>query len=167
MKKKMMSFKQFNEEVNEHRDGTYVSATLCDEDKETLYNWVTSNGISDPLNKDEYHVTVIYSRTPCPEAANYDYNTPITGNITGWKIFEAGIGRCLVAHIESEQLQTINADLQRNYGATSDFPEYIPHITVSYSYEGTIPDNYPAIKVKFDKVISKGLDVNWRPTKGD
>lgn len=160
-----MSFKEFVVEQDEHSKGTYVNVKISDLDKNKLYDWVVGRGINEPLDKNEYHTTVIYSRTPCPDAANYEYGIPITGNITGWKIFDAGIGRCLVAFVQSEQLQKINADLQRDYGATSDFPEYLPHITVSYSYIGEIPDDYPAMRITYDQVEVKGLNPDWRPTK--
>lgn len=171
-KKMMMKFKEWNEreqsmieENDEHKNGTYINVKPTEEAKDTIFDWVSNNGINDPLDKNEYHVTVIYSKTPCPGAVNYDFNLPIEGTISGWKIFDAGIGRCLVASIQSEQLQTINADLKANYGATSDFPEYIPHITVSYNYLGEIPQNYPAMRVTFNQVEVKGLDPTWRPKK--
>lgn len=161
MKNKIMSFSDFDK----HKDGTYVSMKPSTSVADQLYDWVSNNGINDPLDKGEYHVTVIYSRAPCPGADNYDFKMPIEGTITGWKIFDAPIGRCLVAHVQSEQLQTINSDLKVNYGATSDYPEYIPHITVSYNYKGELPQNYPAMKITFDTVEVKGLDPTWRPTK--
>ena len=160
----MMNFKTFIIE-SDHSKGTYVNVKLSDSDKNRLYDWVTKNGITNPLDKDEYHVTVIYSLTPCPDAAKYDFNLPITGRICGWKIFDAPIGRCLVAHVESEDLQRINADLKANYGATSTFPEYIPHITVSYNFEGEIPQNYPAQLIVFSQVEVKGLNPDWKPKK--
>lgn len=166
MKMKMASFKEFISE-DEHKDGTYVNVKLNELDKDKLYDWVLSHDISNPLDKDEYHVTVIYSRAPCPEAENYNYELPITGHITGWKIFDAPIGRCLVAHVDSSKLQTINTELKRDYGATSDFPDYIPHITVSYDYKGELPTEFPDMLVTFDKVQVKGLDPTWRPKKGN
>lgn len=159
----MTTFKQFI--ANEHATGTYVNAKLSSVDKDALYKWVNENGISNPLDKSEYHVTIVYSKAPCPDAEDYPFKFPIVGNITGWKIFDANIGRCLVATIQSEQLDTINSNLINHYGATSDFPTYIPHITVSYDYEGELPTDYPAWQVVFDAVQVKGLDPNWKPSK--
>jgi hypothetical protein len=165
-KMRMMSFKQFiAEEQDDHSNGTYINVKPTDVDKDNLYNWVVLNKISNPLDKHEYHVTVIYSKTPCPDAKEYDFNLPIHGDIVGWKIFDAPIGRCLVAHVHSDQLQKINADLKRDYGATSDYPDYIAHITVSYDYVGELPTDYPAMSITFNEVQVKGLDPTWRPKK--
>jgi hypothetical protein len=164
---KMIKFRElFSEDKKiDHSHGTYVNVKPSEADKNKLYDWVVENGISKPMDKDDYHTTVIYSKTPCPDVDEYDFDLPITGSICGWKIFESTLGRCLVAQVQSEELQVINADLKRDYGATSDFPEYIPHITISWGYEGSIPDNYPAMKITYDKVEVKGLDPNWTPKK--
>lgn len=153
------------EEFIEHKDGTYINVKPTKDNKKELYNWVVDNEIGNPLNRDEYHVTVIYSRNPCPNAKYYDFNLPIEGKICGWEIFDANIGRCLVARIESKQLNDINNDLMTKYGATSDFDSYKPHITVSYDYKGDKPKDIPNINFSFDMVEVKGLDTNWRPKK--
>lgn len=62
-KMRMMSFKQFiAEEQDDHSNGTYINVKPTDVDKDNLYNWVVLNKISNPLDKHEYHVTVIYSK---------------------------------------------------------------------------------------------------------
>lgn len=158
----MIKFTKFLAE-NNHDSGTYVNVKPTEDDKNKLYDWVISNGIKPPMDKDDYHTTIIYSKTPCPDVKGYDFNLPVTGTICGWKIFGSDLGKCLVAVIQSSDLQKINADLKRDYGATSDFPEYIPHITVSWKFEGSLPDDYPAMNVTFDKVEVKGIDPNWKP----
>lgn len=151
-----------------HSHGTYVSVTPIQADVDKLYDWVTNNTnvVSNP--KSSYHVTVIYSRTPCPNVKAYDFNLPITGNITGWKkLGKTADDHFLVLTLESEELDKINADLMRDYGATSDFPTYVPHISISYHHPGALPLDYPAMKITFDSVSIEPLKEGWRPAKED
>jgi hypothetical protein len=158
-----MSFKDFMTEEQDHKDGTYVNVKLADIDKGRLYRWCQDNGIHPLMDKEEYHATIVYSPTPCPDAKNYDFNLPASAQIVGWKIFNSDLGKCLVAQLFSEDLNKINSDMKNIYGATSNFPEYIPHITVSWKYEGDLPDNYPAFKVMFNRAEVKAIDKDWKP----
>jgi hypothetical protein len=157
----MRSFMEF---INEdHKDGTYVNVKLSSSDKDKLYSWCEEKGITPLMDKDSYHATVVYSPTPCPDAKNYNFDLPAIANIVGWKIFQSDLGKCLVAQLFSEDLNQFNSDMKNIYGATSKFPEYIPHITVSWKYEGNIPDDYPAFSVSFDRAEVKAIDPNWKP----
>lgn len=158
----MMSFREFlSEEI--HPAGTYVNVKVSDSDKTKLYDWCQENGIGPLMDKEDYHATVVYSPTPCPDAIEYDFNLPAEANIVGWKAFDSQLGRCLVAQLQSQDLTKYNMDMKNIYGATSNFPEYIPHITVSWGYEGELPQNYPAFKITFDKAEVKAIDPNWKP----
>lgn len=157
-----MSFNAFITE-EEHKDGTYVNVKVCSEDKTKLYDWCEEHGIGPPMDKDDYHATIIYSPTPCPDAKNYNFNLPVHANIVGWKAFDSQLGRCLVAQLQSEELNKLNSDMKTMYGATSSFPEYIAHITVSWGYVGELPQDYPAFQIAFDKAQVKAIDKNWKP----
>jgi hypothetical protein len=161
---KMKTFKEFLME-DLHAAGTYVNVKVSAEDQDKLYSWCEEHGIGPLMDKEDYHATVVYSPTPCPDAKHYDFNLPATANIVGWKAFDSQLGRCLVAQLQSEDLDKFNADMKNIYGATSNFPSYIPHITVSWGYEGALPENYPAFKITFDKAEVKGIDPNWKPKK--
>ena len=151
-----------------HPHGTYVSVKPIEADIDKLYDWVNNNTsvVSNP--KDSYHVTVIYSRNACPEVKAYDFNLPITGKITGWKkLGKTADDHFLVLTLESEALHKINDDLMRDYGATSDFPTYVPHISISYHHPEALPENYPAMTITFDSVSIEPLKEGWRPAKED
>ena len=46
----------------------------------------------------------------------------------------------LVLEIESEQLSAIRVDYGESYGLTDEWPEYRAHITLSYAYDGIMPE---------------------------
>jgi len=151
-----------------HPNGTYVSVKLRDLDESALYDWIHNNTdiVSNPQSS--YHTTVIYSTTPCPDVKSYDFNLPIEATITGWKkLGKTADDHFLVLTLESEQLRKINGDLMRDYGASSDFPTYVPHISISYHYPYALPENYPAMKVTFNSVQIEPLKEGWRPAKDE
>jgi hypothetical protein len=45
----------------------------------------------------------------------------------------------LVLEIDSEQIRSIRATLGSEYGLEDEWPDYRPHITVSYSFSGDLP----------------------------
>lgn len=149
----------------QHRFGTYVSADLSVISKLELGAWVQSVGsmyTSAPVSVDKYHATISYSRKPFPDVVNHRFKIPITARVSGWKIFdnseEAGY-RCLVAVLDCPELVALNAEMAELYGATSEFPEYIPHVTISYTYPyNDVPTELPPFELVFDGIIIEPLD---------
>lgn len=161
-----MNFSDFSDRVDKHKNGTYVCVDLIDSDAKLLHDWVVANlDLPNPVPQKDYHTTITYSRTPVPDVEDYEFKFPITGTITGWMVLGQDGNRFLVAHVESEQLHRINGDITREYGATSDFPTYIPHITISYDFDGEIPQNYPAMQITYGSHKIDGLKPSWRPTE--
>lgn len=167
----MKRFSEILSEINKsqnHPDGTYMSAVLSKQSQKDLDKWCTDNNISNPSDPNEYHTTVIYSRVGVPKAKSYDLNLPINATIKEWKLFDTQTGdKCLVGVVDSKELVNHHNNLKEKYGATHGFPEYHPHITVSYNYKGEIPKDVPAFNITFDKREFKPLDPNFVPPKKD
>lgn len=151
------------DKINEHQHGTKVFVYPRKEDAKILYQAVVDMGINKPMDAGEYHVTVIYSSHPCPDAEYHKINLPMVGFINGWEIFESKLGRCLVALIKSTPIYNLNKELVHDYGATSNFPEYKAHMTVSWHHVGDKPDSFPIQSIIFDAYKVDGLDPNWAP----
>ena len=126
-----MNFLEFLQLKEENQLGTYVCANVAKKDAKVIIDTLAKHGITNLVHPDELHVTVIYSKTPCPVAYN----------LSKLKDFNASFGtdrfdifgkdeKVLVIRGWSSSLERINASLMKN-GATSDFPEYNPHITVA------------------------------------
>lgn len=151
---------------NTHPNGTYVSVELEAASKKELDKWVTDNKIPNAADPDQYHTTVIYSRKGVPDVKNYDLNLPIEAHISGWKIFPTQNGKkCLVAIIDSPELEKHHKTIRSKFGATHDYPDYHPHVTVSYDYTGSAPDTTPKMKLLFSKAEIKPLDPDFVPPK--
>lgn len=149
----------------QHRFGTYVSADLSINSKIDLALWMNSVGkayTATPSDMTKYHATISYSRAPFPEVVHHHFDLPITARISGWRIFdntEADGYRCLVAVLDCAELHQLNAQMAELYGATSIFDEYIPHVTVSYTYPyNDVPTELPSFELVFDGIIIEPLD---------
>lgn len=149
-----------------HKDGTYMSVTLDKPSRDKLFSWVEQNNIENAADPDQYHATVIYSRKPCPDAMTYDLKLPISAKISEFKLFGTKSDtKCLVGIVNSKELEKHHDILVDEYGATHDFPEYHPHITLSYEYSKDIPDMVPDFELTFDSSECKPLDPDFVPKK--
>ena len=151
-----------------HKDGTYVSMDLSHESMELLDHFVQMNlGLTERVNPSTYHITIIYSRTPVPTAENSAGLTSRTdGWITGYEIFPTkNDGKCLVAKVDLPFAHYLNGKLTSE-GATSDYSEYKPHITLAYDTEqeidvSTLP--LPQFPITFGPVKVAPLDPVYVP----
>lgn len=151
-----------------HPDGTYISALLSKKSQGDLDNWVSTHNITNPSDPKEYHTTVIYSKVGVPKARTYDLGLPIEASIKEWKLFDTQTGtKCLVGVVDSKELTKHHETIKDKFGATHGFPEYHPHITVSYDYKGDLLREIPNFKVTFDKSEFKPLDPEFVPPTKD
>jgi 2'-5' RNA ligase len=151
-----------------HKDGTYVSMDLTAESREMLDRYVEQMlGLSERVDPSTYHITVIYSRTPVPTAedsAGLTTDTPAT--VHSYEVFPTkNDGKCLVMRLDFPYASTLNAELTRQ-GATSDYDEYKPHLTLAYDMEqdidpATLP--VPQFPLYFDAVKVAPLQPDYVP----
>lgn len=153
-----------------HKDGTYVSLNLSQQSKQLLDNFVEMNlGLTERVDSNTYHITVIYSRTPVPTAENLLYMNnplPVEAHVTGYEVFPTkNDGKCLVMRLSCPYATRLNTDLTKQ-GATSDYDEYKPHLTIAYNMAQevnpkTLP--MPAFHLEFDKLNVDALDPEFTP----
>jgi len=146
----------------DHKNGTYAMLEVEKDCAKHLHKWVEKNVENcnfDPA--DEYHCTIVYSRKPIPKLEDLEVALPITATIKEWKIFpssgEDGIN-VLVAVLNSSTVMKLNAKITDDFGATSDFDKYIPHITIGKYTSETAPPKIPNIKISFDRFSVSALD---------
>lgn len=111
--------------------GLYVAVKFSKEtinDLENLVNELVEHGMSNPV--DDFHATVVYSRK------NIDWDTATdideTARPIGFEKFDTKEDKkCLVLLLTSDYLSR-RFNLAMEKGATYDFDDYRPHITLSY-----------------------------------
>lgn len=164
----MKSFKYFLEQKVSHPDGTYIAVQLSNSSQKLLDNYVTGMNIPNAADPNQYHSTVIYSRKGIPDAVNYKFKLPLKAKIKEWKLFDTKFGqsgKCLVAIMDSPELENAHKEIRNKYGATHDYPDYHPHITISYDYPNTLPTEVPDIELEYDSVEFKPLNPTFVPNK--
>lgn len=165
-RKNMMKFNEFVYEDADHKDGTYISVKLSADSAKKLDEWAESKNISNLTEPSEYHCTVMYSKKGIPDAKKYDIGLPINTEISGWKIFPTQGGtKALVGVLASKELKDHHKNIMDTYKGSYDFPEYIPHVTVSYNHKGEAPKDVPTFELNFDRLEFKALDPEFVPPK--
>lgn len=124
--------------------GTYGQVMFTDATRKKLHEFAKKHDIPNPLEPDEFHTTVIYSREPVKFYKPHNFRScPITVDrkTFAWDMF-GDTKNTLVLKFESYFLNWRHY-AARALGATYDFPEYIPHVSLSYGAEGFDPKNLP------------------------
>ena len=91
------------------------------------------------------HTTVIYSRIHSPDI-KVDPITQHVATFAGYDMFTNANGEksVLVMKINAPTIVERHHNLMRTYKLAYDYPEYIPHVTLSYAYYDRI-DGLPNI----------------------
>jgi hypothetical protein len=140
---------------------------------ERIVEWAKSQGITTTLDPDDIHVTVIYSKEPF--SADYTRNAMSQGEAPmhyGGHVVRGGKrsverlgkdGEALVLKIECPRLAAEHYGF-RAMGASSDWADYKPHITLSWQAEGI---DEKAIEpfdgdIVFSDIFVSLLDEDWK-----
>lgn len=174
----MKSFSAYLAE-SEHSSGTYaalsVSTASQQEIKKFVEQFLEVNDDAVLVKPEDYHCTLIYSRHPCPDVKDMDFDLPVEATPVGFDLFESKSdstkgSMCLVLKLESKELRALEKTCRDDYGATSDFPTYEPHITLVYGYTGEKPDNNVSKRlntIKFDGYDVSPLKKDWNSSDDD
>jgi 2'-5' RNA ligase len=156
------------QEWAKHKDGTYVSMDLSKGCKDILDHFVETNlGLTERVDKSTYHITIIYSRAPVPSAEQYaGTESVVQARVTGYEVFPTKTdGKCLVMRLDFPFANLLNKQLTAQ-GATSDYPEYKPHMTIAYNITQEIDHTtlpIPQFQLNFDSVKVAPLDPQFTP----
>jgi len=112
--------------------GSYVGVMLSSSTAHQLDNWMKQNLIDDATPVDKLHVTLIFDKHKPISHQPMNYNPPIVIDPSDYAIDTLGQDdNILVLKLKSDILDKRHHSLMNKYGLTWDFPEYIPHITLS------------------------------------
>lgn len=115
--------------------GKYIGIRFTPETKEKLKQIIDDEGVPHGLDMDDLHSTIAYSRKsniPGYEVAG-KFEEPEEAEIDDFTIFpgqDEG-NNCLVAKLKAPSfVEKHNKTM--DHGASYDYDEYIPHVTLSY-----------------------------------
>lgn len=152
-----MRFKEMLEKLNK---GTYAGVRFSEDSVNKIMKIV--EGLPNPISKEDVHTTLLYSRKYLP---NYEPLGDIKeiAKVNGFKIFETQDNkRALVLTLDCPFLINRHNELMKEHKATYDFPEYIPHITLSYDIEDRqIEDINFKETLELNQEYKEDLNLDW------
>jgi 2'-5' RNA ligase len=130
-----MKIKELYEEDKNNR-GLFVAAELDEDSRDLLVEYCKKNKIQNPLAKEKFHSTILFSRKPCPDYRPSDEPYPMSATVKRlemWKsVHVEGQPNCLVMKLDCPALNERFDYLMNEHDASYDFDEYLPHVTLSY-----------------------------------
>jgi hypothetical protein len=151
--------------------GTYVAITYENNCVTRLINLCEEMGIPNITPHSKIHTTLIYS-TNYAEDVLVNSQTSYLAIIDKLDIFTSSSGiNCLVAVLNCPTINARHQELMNTYGFNHGFPEYIPHITLSYDIEDWGKFEYMNKFIKDTKLLymmigtseyTSDLDLNWK-----
>ena len=145
-------------EIDKQSDGTYVSMRV--KNSEEFSEWFKSQGI-DVVPTEELHTTIAFSRKPFTIVPSANEITVTPSQLKS--IEPLGDDGAIVLKMECEELQNRFNDCMEA-GATYDYDDYIPHITITYNVEGLDLSNIskPNFPIVLHKETVEALNLNWK-----
>jgi 2'-5' RNA ligase len=141
---------------------------LDEQSRQLLDNFVEMNlGLEERVDPASYHITIIYSRTPVPSAeGGAGLTTTTSASVIGYEVFPTkNDGKCLVMRLKFTFAEFLNKKLTDD-GATSDYPEYKPHLTIAYDMKQEVDPTtlpVPQFPLTFGPVKVAPLDAEYTP----
>jgi hypothetical protein len=146
--------------------GVYVNVEPDEETRLDIYSFFKDQNIPGLIVPDEFHVTLMYA--PDQELADYEDKIEddvgeMTATFAGYDLYSPE-KNCLVMKLDSPALQAVHKTL-RDLGLVPTYPEYSPHLTLSYQGEDVditkLPEpNFPFHFERFANV--KAIDKDYK-----
>lgn len=119
--------------------GSYAGVRFSTTTTKALEQYIEDNKIPNPLDAEHFHTTLLYSRKFLPDYEPAGkYKVPFVGTPKILEVWpsqpdENGkVKNCLVLTYDCPKLYQRHHKLMNQHGATYDFDEYKPHVTLSY-----------------------------------
>lgn len=124
-----------------------------------------------PVDLARLHTTICYSRKPPSKSIEYAswnlYNKQVV-TAKGLHVFKGQDGKnILVLLLESDFLQQQHRQFMQDYDLSYDFPEYLPHISLSYDYHSETAPELPLdvdLNLTVKLMYTEPLQLSWNKT---
>jgi len=153
--------------VNESTDktGTYCGARFGKNSQERLAKFAEDIDVPNVIPMNKFHVTILYSRKFLPNFRPEGYyKNPYSAQVESLEIWPSQGGKnCLVLKLDCDGLIKRHKYLMKEHGATFDYPEYKPHVTLSYDIgDMSIEDiEIPKFHLYLEREYKEDLDLDW------
>lgn len=137
-------------------DGIYISLELDEKSQDNMYQWAKENNI-EIIPKEKLHTTVVYSTKSINKWPGNKNIKPIEIDNSTYEIIK--LGEILVIKYSNKKIENFWKYTQK-LGATWDFPDYLPHVTVIYDAKDINETKLktPEFNIIFDKIRTEKLE---------
>lgn len=150
--------------------GRYIGMNFTPEAKEVLKRIVHDEGIPNSTPAEKMHTTLTYSKgSSVPDyEVEGKLEEPVEAEIDSFDVFPSDEGNnCLVAKLKCDEFHNRHKKA-REMGATYDYDEYIPHVTLSYDAGDISSDKlnswtkkYRGTRIYADEEYDQPIKDNW------
>lgn len=152
--------------------GTYAGIRFADDTVKQLRKFAKDHNIPNRVPHKKFHTTVLYSRKYLPDYKPAgEYEEAMVGKPKAFEIWpsqpddDGNKSHCLVLTYDCPALVKRHEDLMDEHKATYDFPDYKPHVTLSYD----VGEGYDLDKLKVSDIddlkianeYSEELNLDW------
>lgn len=145
-------------QFDEVSEGLYVAAKFSELTLDALEELQRNLKCPNPVPREKLHSTICYSRVKIPyTVSSGSFEVASSGHLELWPNGDSNV---LVLILNSDYLRCRHM-YARALGATHDFPDYTPHITLSYNvgpirYTGDVQ-----IPIVLDREYKEPLKLDW------
>lgn len=139
-------------------EGLYVAAKFSELTLDAIEALQRELKVPNPVPREKIHSTICYSRVKIPyKISSGSFEVAMSGELEVWDHGETPV---LVFKLNSEYLKCRH-QYARALGATHDFPDYTPHITLSYNVGMLKYSGIHALRVVLDYEYKEPLKLDW------
>lgn len=145
--------------LDAHKTGLYVAAKYSNRTLDQIEKLQRVLRVPNPVPREKIHSTICYSRVNIPYVTSAgSFEVSDGGKLEIWDTQD---GKTLVLVLDSEYLTTRH-NYARVLGATHDFDEYIPHITLSYNVGELKFSGEYELPIVLDYEYKEPLQLDWK-----
>lgn len=133
--------------IQKFNKGLYVAAKFMDETVDQILELQKRLKLVNPVQSADLHCTIVYSRVDVP----YKLNTSagFIGQAKCLEVWDTKQGKTLVLLLDSPYLK-FRHEYANKLGASYDFDNYIPHITLSYDIGAQLIDTNQDVNIQIE-----------------
>lgn len=158
--------------LEQEAPGTYAGAHFSPESQAKLVKLISRTKIPNGVPSDKLHTTLIYSRKHLPDfQAMGEISPPWRATPVKYDVWESQPdedgkkSKCLVLVLNCPAACERHSQVMDEHGATYDFDEYTPHVTLSYDIGdfdvSTLPEPSEIGELKYGEEYQEDLNLNW------
>lgn len=147
--------------------GTYVAVKFDEFTLDSIQQLQDELKLLNKVKREDLHSTVVYSRVKIPyKTGHADIGNVLISQKQHLELWDTSDGKALVLVMDDAVKLKFRHDYAKILGATYDFPDYKPHITLSYNVGVQKINLYETnLNIVVNHEYMEDLDLDWAKDK--